>query len=118
MQCTNNLKQIGLASLRHEQAQGFLPTGGWGRLGGRAEAWFRQRQPGGFFYNILPYMELGALHDMGINEGLDPNNPRTVRPAFLTRVSTPIATIICPSHARSWFGQPRSSAGRVRHGPM
>ena len=32
MQCCNNLKQLALGGLNHEQANGFLPTNCWGTL--------------------------------------------------------------------------------------
>ena len=95
LQCTNNLKQVGVAALGHEQNQGFLPTGGWGGYWvGEPTRGFDKRQPGGLFYNILPYMELQSLHDLGVNHGL-PRYP--IGPAISQCISTPIATLICPS---------------------
>ncbi len=64
MECTNYLRQMALAALNHEQAANNLPTGGWGfNWVGDPDRSTGRRQTGGFFYNILPYMELKNLHD-------------------------------------------------------
>jgi prepilin-type N-terminal cleavage/methylation domain-containing protein len=65
MECVNHLKQIGLAAMNHEQVQKYYPTGGWGsNWVGDADRGFTRGQPGGFFYNILPFMELTSLRNM------------------------------------------------------
>jgi prepilin-type N-terminal cleavage/methylation domain-containing protein/prepilin-type processing-associated H-X9-DG protein len=88
-QCKNNLKQMALACLGHEQANGFLPCNGWGPpFAGDPLRGFGQDQPGGWQYNILPYLEQQALHDLGS----DGNNA-----AMTQTLSVPISAYNCPT---------------------
>ena len=65
-QCKNNLKQLALGCLNHETATGRYPTGGWGwAWTGDADMGNDRLQPGGWIYNLLPFIEQPALHDMG-----------------------------------------------------
>jgi prepilin-type N-terminal cleavage/methylation domain-containing protein/prepilin-type processing-associated H-X9-DG protein len=94
LQCGNNLKEIALGSLHHEQAQHFFPTGGWGLAWtGVADRGFGRTQPAGWAYSISPYIELQSLHDLGAGE--------TDSTALATKIqqcmATPISTLYCPS---------------------
>jgi prepilin-type N-terminal cleavage/methylation domain-containing protein len=68
VECINHLKQIGLAVANHLQEQKHFPTGGWGYWWvGDAKLGFGRTQPGGFWFNILAFMEFKGVHDMSIN---------------------------------------------------
>jgi prepilin-type N-terminal cleavage/methylation domain-containing protein len=65
-QCTNNLKQLALAFVLHEGTHKHLPTGGWGALWiGDADRGFGADQPGGWAYNVLPYVEEQSVREIG-----------------------------------------------------
>ena len=57
-QCRNNIKQVAIGCLNHEQLFGRFPCGGWGcRWTGDADQGNDRRQPGGWIYNVLPFVE-------------------------------------------------------------
>src|SRR5687767_9201610 len=61
-QCVNNLKQIGIAFQNHHDSHKHFPTGGWGwEWVGDPDRGFDDNQPGGWVFNILPFMEQSAL---------------------------------------------------------
>jgi prepilin-type N-terminal cleavage/methylation domain-containing protein/prepilin-type processing-associated H-X9-DG protein len=103
-QCQNNLKQMGTAAQNHLAAQGFFPTGGWPAFVGDPDRGFGKQQPGSWFYNILPYMELQQLHDMGkgLPQGLpNPNKNSPKCKAARQLGESPLAWMICPTRRKS-----------------
>lgn len=110
-QCLNNVRNIGSGSLQHLTAQGHLPTGGWGfAWGGDPDRGFGTRQPGGWGYNILPYIEETTLHDRG--KSGDPTTfNETKRAASTIRAKTVINLYLCPTR-----GRPGLSAEGIWHG--
>ena len=99
-QCANNLKQLGLAMLSHHQAHGTFPAGGWlGIWVGDPDRGFGTEQPGGWVYNILPFLEQEALRQLG-SDG-DPDNWSSGQLAASSqRITTPLAMQNCPSRRR------------------
>src|SRR5437868_13999372 len=66
IECKNHLKQIGVAWQHHYSCHKFFPTGGWGPAwAGDPNQGFDKRQPGGWAYNMLPFIEEGSIHDIG-----------------------------------------------------
>ena len=72
LSCKNNLKQMALACHLHESTFGHLPAAGTGyRSSGDPTKGFGIAQPGGWHYNILPFIEQTSLHDLGLGESTD-----------------------------------------------
>jgi prepilin-type N-terminal cleavage/methylation domain-containing protein/prepilin-type processing-associated H-X9-DG protein len=92
-QCANHLKQIGLAWQNHHDTLKHLPTGGWGwDYVGDPDGGFAEDQPGGWLYNILPFIEQKDLHDIGIGQ------PGPLKQAELARlVGVSVKFYHCPS---------------------
>ena len=95
LQCQNNLKQLGLAALNHESATGRLPTGGWLWIWiGDPDRGNDHRQPGGWIYNLLPYLEQQPLHDLQAGKGV--GSPERLA-AATQMIQTPLSVMNCPT---------------------
>lgn len=91
--CANNLRQQAVAVRLHEQTHQTFPTGGWGPDWlGDPDAGYGPKQPGGWIYNVLSYIEEDNLRQLG--RGLK-EEPR--EKALTQLMCTPIAVIYCPS---------------------
>lgn len=97
LECSNNIKQLTMAALNHESATKFFPTGGWSTNWlGHPDRGVGASQPGGWIYNILPFLEQQALYKLGATGG-----SMTIEDANAERVSTPLALLNCPSRRPS-----------------
>ena len=93
VQCRNNLRQIGVAATQHAATQGHLPTGGWGwGWIGDPDRGFDHRQPGGWVFTLLPFMEQEPLYSL--QAGLT-GSARAA--AGATLVATSLPGFHCPS---------------------
>src|SRR5438128_1478917 len=92
-QCSNNLKQIGLALLNYESANGCFPTAGQGSDYTSKPPATAYNDGTGFHARILPFLEQAAVFN-AINFGFDYNHVSGVN---FTAYSTVVATYLCPS---------------------
>ncbi len=112
MQCQNNLKQIGLGCLNHESALGHFPSGGWGWLWiGDPDRGFAEKQPGGWIYNILTYIEADNLRQIGSGQS------SLVKPVSMGQlVSASLSSLNCPSRRQSLAYPVAEGYGWTAHG--
>jgi prepilin-type N-terminal cleavage/methylation domain-containing protein len=100
-QCKNNLKQIGLGAQSHVSVHKFFPTSGWGdHWVGDPDRGFGTDQPGGWCYNLLPFIEEGAIRQLG--HGATGAAKQT---ALRTMMATPAPFFCCPSRRSGAIGQ-------------
>jgi len=91
--CEGNLHQLTAACVSYEAKWQAFPSGGWGK-------WFAgspdhdgpgTMQPGGWHYNILPFIDLNDLHEMGRNGDMEQGR---------LRAQTVVSIFLCPTRHR------------------
>jgi prepilin-type N-terminal cleavage/methylation domain-containing protein len=93
MECSNHLKQMGLAALTHESNQRCLPSNGWGLYWvGIPDRGFGRSQPGGWIYSIMPFMDLKSVHD--VTKGL---SGADLSAAGTLMCASPLGVFNCPT---------------------
>jgi prepilin-type N-terminal cleavage/methylation domain-containing protein len=96
-QCQNHLKQIGLGFLNHENSRKILPGAGWSPWHvGDPQMGSGRKQPGGWMYQILPYIEEQAVYDLP-SDGQKSNITATQKAGAVKMQETPVTSFNCPS---------------------
>jgi prepilin-type N-terminal cleavage/methylation domain-containing protein len=109
-QCTNNLKQMGLAFHNHHDTMGCFPSGGWAGIypptyvnGSPAVG---TSQQAGWAFQLLPYLEANTTWKAGA----------------LVAVATPNKLYFCPSrrgpqtrNSRDHYMPPINGGGKITH---
>ena len=92
-QCGNHLKQLGLAMESHVNVFRRYPSDGWGHAWvGDPDRGTGKDQPGSWIYNLLPYLEQGALRETG--RGMKPEQKRLVATNL---IQVPLSIMVCPT---------------------
>jgi len=98
-QCQNNLKQMGLGSLNHESTLGFYPTGGWNfDWGPDPNRGFGKKQPAGWMYSLLPFIEQQNLRSLGSGATIGSAGHRE---AMQLLFQSNVPAYRCPSRSRT-----------------
>ena len=103
MQCSNNLKQLGLALHNYHDTYSMFPPGRGGTNAGgdwRTGSWLSNQGSLSAHAQLLPYIEQGPLWEQiktGVDDGreIPPNGPSPLRP--YTPFAQTIPSFVCPS---------------------
>jgi prepilin-type N-terminal cleavage/methylation domain-containing protein/prepilin-type processing-associated H-X9-DG protein len=96
-QCINHLKQMSLAFMNHESTHKFFPCSGWNALYlGDPQLGAGRLQPGGWIYQILPFIEEQQVYDL-TDDGDRLNVTTAQAQGSLTLQKTAIPVFNCPS---------------------
>src|SRR5437868_5028427 len=94
LSCANNLKQLGLGMHNCHDTNGAFPSSGWGWLWvGDADRGQGRRQPGGWTFNVLPFIEQDNFFRRGSGEGI----PEPRHTTNFQKIQQPLKTFYCPS---------------------
>jgi len=95
-QCQNHLKQIGLGAQGHVFTHGFFPSSGWGYMwSGDPNMGFGRKQPGGWWFSLLPYVEQNHIFQIGAGSPVTPTDLRRV--ALAQQRASVLSIAHCPS---------------------
>src|SRR5580704_2621702 len=90
-QCKNNIKQLAMGCQTHVSTYQYFPGGGWGWgwIGDPTHG-SGNTQPGGWIYNILPYIDQQNVHDLQLGQ-----TGAGLAAAAGRMLSTPLAVLSC-----------------------
>lgn len=93
LQCKNHLRQIAVGMLHYEMVQQEFPAGGWSSSWvGDPNVDTGSRQPGGWIYQTLPYLEQQTVANLGLGlTGPD------LKAALTKQGEFPIPIFNCPT---------------------
>ena len=116
--CQNNLHQMGLAAQQHLEKYGFFPSSGWGYMWtGDPDMGVGAKQPGGWAYDLLPFMDQVGLHQIGA--GLTGSAKKQ---ALAEQRGTVLSIFYCPTRRKpvalpnpepSWNADTPSVLGKI-----
>jgi prepilin-type N-terminal cleavage/methylation domain-containing protein/prepilin-type processing-associated H-X9-DG protein len=116
-QCVNQLKQVGLGFMNHESTNKTFPGGGWNAwYVGDADLGTGRLQPGGWIFQILPYVEEQAVYDITRDGGKSAVTPQQ-RTNSVTLQQRVIPMFNCPSRRSGGpYGYRLSNAWTPKNG--
>lgn len=99
-ECQNNLRQISLGAHQFHSTHRRLPTNGWGfSWVGTATRGVDKHQPGGWIFQLLPYLEQDALY-----QTTKVQNAIDHRAALGRLTQAPFALMKCPTRPTGSMG--------------
>lgn len=97
VECRNRVRQLVLGVTNHESTFGHYPSNGWGWLWvGEPDRGTGSKQPGGWIYQTLPFVEQVSLHQLGAGQ---PDPLRRFSLAEMSKSTLPL--LRCPSRPAS-----------------